>query len=136
MQRFRSLIGVGNALPAGESREAYAAGLAVACADPEPEPENWQALAYSHAREVARLRAALAEHVRSAPTTVDKQAGAILRNLEAWCSDKPGRGFRAVRASDGSWRASLIECERRTANGENLADALGQIATVASYELE
>jgi hypothetical protein len=135
LQKVRALLGAGNALPEGEPRRAYELGLTMAAADPPEPPTNWQELAYAHGREVARLRTALAGQLtKSLPDLLDKQAGGILRNLEAWCSAKPGRGFRVSVGADGRWSASLIECERRTAQGENLADALGQIAQVASYE--
>jgi hypothetical protein len=132
LQRFRSLLGMGNALPAGKPREAYALGLGLATSD-----DVWRRRAYANAAEILRLQRFIAERLEGQqPDAADRQAGQILRNLEAWCNQKkPGRGFRASVRADGTWSASLIECERRSASGEDLADALGQIAQTASYEL-
>lgn len=138
LERFRSLLGVGNVLPEGEAREAYAEGLKLACTKADRESvEFWRERAYAQAAEIARLRTALEERLTAdLPDALDRQAGQIVRKLGAWCEEqKPGRGFRAVVLADGTWRASLIECERRTASGADLADALGQIAQVASVEL-
>jgi hypothetical protein len=70
-----------------------------------------------------------------APDPIDPaaQALAILKSLEAWCSAAPARGFRCARV-DGRWQATLLEIERRASSGDSLADALSQIATVASLE--
>ena len=62
------------------------------------------------------------------------QALAILSSLERWCIAGPARGFRVARV-DGRWQASLIEVDRRTAGGESLTDALGQVAQVAALEV-
>lgn len=100
-------------------------------------PEAWRERAYANAAEVMRLQRLLAAMVEAQQASdADRQAGQILRKLEAWCNQKkPGPGFRAVVKADGTWEASLIECERRTMRGADLADALGQIAQTASSEL-
>lgn len=135
IQRFRALLGMGNALPAGAPREAYAMGLKMATSDAQS--GVWRRRAYEQASEVLRLQRFIADRLEAAqPDAHDRQAGQILRKLEAWCNEKkPGRGFRAVVKADGTWQASLIECERRTMSGADLSDALGQIAQTASCDL-
>jgi hypothetical protein len=62
------------------------------------------------------------------------QALAILTSLERWCLAGAARGFRVARV-DGRWQAVLIEVDRRTAGGDDLADALAQLAQVAISEV-
>jgi hypothetical protein len=60
------------------------------------------------------------------------QAFKVLAALGAWCSAKPGRRFQVEWAPDG-WKVALDS--RESSTGEDLLDALSQIATVASLEI-
>jgi hypothetical protein len=60
------------------------------------------------------------------------QAFRILEALGTWCSAKPGRRFQVEYAPDG-WKVALDS--RESSTGEDLLDALSQIATVASLEV-
>lgn len=60
------------------------------------------------------------------------QAFRILEALGAWCSAKPGRRFQVEYAPDG-WKVTLDS--RQASTGQDMLDALAQIATVASLEI-
>jgi hypothetical protein len=60
------------------------------------------------------------------------QAFKVLEALGAWCSAKPARRFQVEWEPDG-WKVALDS--RESSTGEDLLDALSQIATVASLEV-
>ncbi len=69
---------------------------------------------------------------------IEQQAARILKNLGSWLEAKPGRSV-VVQFTDEGYRAVLEPSEnesrgRSKAGGQTCADALGQIATVASFE--
>lgn len=60
------------------------------------------------------------------------QAFRILEALGTWCSAKPGRRFVVEHAPDG-WKVTLDSREAST--GDDMMDALAQVAQVAALEV-
>jgi len=60
------------------------------------------------------------------------QAFRILEALGTWCSAKQGRRFQVEYAPDG-WKVSLDS--RESSTGEDMMDALAQVAQVAALEV-
>ncbi|HEX4341333.1 MAG TPA: hypothetical protein VH062_35740 [Polyangiaceae bacterium] len=60
------------------------------------------------------------------------QAFRILEALGTWCSAKPGRRFQVEHSPDG-WKVTLDSREAST--GQDMIDALAQVAQVAALEV-
>ena len=85
-----------------------------------------------HERSSERGRNAMSQPRKPIRIKAEVQAFRILEALGTWCSAKPGRRFQVEHTPEG-WKVALDSREAST--GEDMMDALAQIAQVAELEV-